>query len=181
MLFPKVDARKAESAARDVILFCGTGIQYQNMLFPFMVDIIYENDGVINQFMGDGFMATFGVPVEHDYDCANAVDSAFKIYNEVRRKSETQEIPDTNVRIGLHYGEVVTGNVGTETRQQYSITGNTVILAARLEQLNKVFGTSILISREVWEKIDRSKYKFENFGPVDVKGRSQPVEVFKLV
>lgn len=155
-------------------------IQYQNTLFPFMIDIIYKNEGVINQFMGDGFMATFGVPVEHENDCQKAVTSAMQIYNEVKRKSENKEIPYTRIGIGLHYGEVVTGNVGTESRMQYSITGNTVILAARLEQLNKNFGSSVLISKEVWSKIERSGLAIENFGPVDVKGRSRPVEIFKL-
>jgi adenylate cyclase len=170
---------------RDFSVFCDGKspreiIHYQNTLFPFMIDIIYSHEGVINQFMGDGFMASFGVPVEHDYDCRNAVTSAMKIFNEVKRKSELGEIPYTKIGIGLHYGDVVTGNIGTESRMQYSITGNTVILAARLEQLNKNFDSSVLISREVWNKIDRDGLNIENFGAVDVKGRSEPVEIFKL-
>ena len=81
------------------------------------------------------------------------------------------------IGIGLHAGHVVAGNVGTENRKQYSITGNTVIIAARLEQLNKKFGSSLVVSKEVYDQIPEEAKEPVNFNAVEVKGRTEPVEV----
>ena len=129
-------------------------VEYQNNIFSFMIERVNEHNGIINQFMGDGFMATFGAPISHENDCQNAVNAAIAIINDVKLKNENKLIPETKLGIGLHAGEVVTGNVGTSIRKQYSITGNVVILASRLEQLNKKYNSQILISKEVLNRID---------------------------
>ncbi len=100
--------------------------------------------------MGDGLMAIFGAPIEHDNDCQLAVNSALEIYKELKRRNNEGLIPETIIRIGINAGEVVTGNVGTSERKQYSITGQPVIIAARLEQINKELNSAILISDEVF-------------------------------
>ena len=120
-------------------------VEYQNNIFSFMIERVNAHHGIINQFMGDGFMATFGAPISHQIDCQNAVNAAIAIINDVKSKNEKKLIPETKLGIGLHAGEVVTGNVGTSIRKQYSITGNVVILASRLEQLNKKYSSQILI------------------------------------
>jgi len=153
-------------------------IKFQNDVFGFMIEIINKKHGIINQFMGDGFMATFGAPVSTDNDCQNAVDSAIEISNELNKKIKHGNMPDIKIGIGLHAGEVVTGNVGTSTRKQYSVTGNTVILASRIEQLNKKYNSTILISKEVLDKIKIEKYK--SLGEVEVKGRQKPIEIFQI-
>jgi adenylate cyclase len=129
-------------------------IQFQNDIFSFMIEIINQNHGIINQFMGDGFMATFGAPVSKENDCQNALTAAIEIDRELKQQIKDGKIPDLRIGMGLHAGEVVTGNVGTATRKQYSVTGNVVILASRLEQLNKQFGSTILISKEVLDNIE---------------------------
>ena len=93
-------------------------IQFQNDVFGFMIEIINKNHGIINQFMGDGFMATFGAPVSTENDCQNAVDSAKEISIELNQQIKQGNIPDIRIGIGLHAGEVVTGNVGTSKRKQ---------------------------------------------------------------
>ena len=95
-------------------------------------------------------------------------------------KNSDGTIPKTEIRIGIHAGEAVTGNVGTSIRKQYSITGNVVILASRLEQLNKKYDSSILISKEVYDKIDRKSTNAQDIGSVNVKGRQKPIEVYQL-
>jgi adenylate cyclase len=155
-------------------------IKYQNDVFSGMIEIINNHNGLINQFMGDGFMATFGAPVSSQNDCQNAVCAALEIYRTLKEKCKYEEIPETQIRIGIHAGEAVTGNVGTSVRKQYSITGNVVILASRLEQLNKKFNSSILISKEVYNKIDITKIDIHSLGAATVKGRQKPIEVFKL-
>jgi class 3 adenylate cyclase len=152
-------------------------IEYQNKVFGFMIDTVNKHNGIVNQILGDGFMATFGAPVSSENDCLQAYLAAKEIIRDVRERSQSGEIPETEVGVGLHAGYVVTGNVGTKGRKQYSITGNTVILAARLEQLNKDFGSSLVISREVYEKLPEEKREPAEFNKVTVKGRSEPMEV----
>ena len=111
--------------------------KYQNEVLSFMIDIVKKNRGIVNQILGDGFMATFGAPVEDEKHTVNAVKAANEIIRQLNFNNEEGKIEKTKIGIGIHCGEVVTGNVGTEDRKQYSVTGNTGILAARLEQLNK--------------------------------------------
>jgi len=143
-------------------------------------EIISRHNGIINQFLGDGFMATFGAPSSSGNDSQNAVDAAGEIIALLKKKCESGEIPQTKVGIGLHTGDIVTGNVGTAERKQYSITGNTVILASRIEQLNKQFNSEILISKEVLDKLDHNPSNSENLGAVDLKGRAEPIEIVRL-
>jgi adenylate cyclase len=152
-------------------------INYQNKVFGFMIDAVNRNHGIVNQILGDGFMATFGAPTSRGNDCLNAYTAAREIMEMVKAKSETGDIPNTRVGIGLHAGHVVTGNVGTEERKQYSITGNTVIIAARLEQLNKELGSTLVISREVYDQLPLDMREPVEFEQVMVKGRSLPVEI----
>jgi len=152
-------------------------IRYQNLVFGFMIDIVNKHKGIINQILGDGFMATFGAPISTDNDCRQAYLTAREIIDSVKEKSESNEIPQTRIGVGLHAGYVVAGNVGTQDRKQYSITGNTVILAARLEQLNKEFGTSLVMSREVYDQLPEELQEAVEFKKVKVKGRSEAMEV----
>jgi adenylate cyclase len=143
-----------------------------------MIDIIQKRHGNINQFMGDGFMATFGAPVSHGNDARNAYMAGLEILGEIKRRNEEKLIPHTVLGIGIHAGLVVTGNVGTETRKQYSVTGNTVIIAARVEQLNKVYGSQMIVTEEVFVHLDK---KDKEMNPerheVKVKGRKIPVDI----
>ncbi len=157
-------------------------IDYQNKVFGFMIDIIDQHNGNINQFMGDGFMATFGAPKSHGNDSRNAFLAAVGILEEIRRRNDSQYIPHTQVGIGLHCGEVVTGNVGTEHRKQFSVTGNAVIIAARVEQLNKSYNSNLIVTQEVASSLSREdldNHVFQHFD-VHVKGRQEPVSIHVL-
>ncbi|GBD88306.1 adenylate cyclase 1 [bacterium BMS3Abin03] len=154
--------------------------KYQNEVLGFMIDIVKQHLGIVNQILGDGFMATFGAPVEDEKHTLNAVSAANEITGVLKSKNTKDEIPATNVGIGIHCGEVVTGNVGTEDRKQYSVTGNTVILASRLEQLNKKFNTSVIVSKDVIDNIKTEGDKFISLGEVSVKGFVNAIEVYKL-
>jgi len=156
-------------------------IQYQNEVFGFMIDSVYKHHGIINQFLGDGFMATFGAPVSSGNDSENAFLAAKEIIQSVNEKSENGEIPFTKVGIGLHTGRVVAGNVGTDLRKQYSVTGNTVIIAARIEQLNKKYDSQLLISKEVYKELKPDNELKEDFIEVLVKGRKEPLQIIKVI
>ena len=153
-------------------------IEYQNNVFGFMIEIIQKWHGNINQFMGDGFMTTFGAPISHGNDSRNAYMAGLEILGEIKRRNEEELIPRTVLGIGIHAGLVVTGNVGTETRKQYSVTGNTVIIAARVEQLNKVYGSQMIVTEEVFVHLDKNDNQTTpERHEVTVKGRKTPVDI----
>jgi len=155
-------------------------IKYQNDMFSFMIDIIIKHNGIVNQIMGDGFMASFGAPISYENDCLDAVNAAKEILAMLKIKNEKQSIPFTRVGIGIHTGEAVTGNVGTSSRKQYSITGNVVIIASRIEQLNKEYGSSLLISEEVLKKVKGGVSNYERLGEASVKGSPAPINIIKI-
>jgi len=155
-------------------------IAYQNNVFSFIIEIINENKGIVTQIMGDGLMAIFGAPIEHENDCQLAVNSAFEINKKLSRRNKEGLIPETIIRIGINAGEVVTGNVGTSERKQYSVTGQPVIIAARLEQINKELNSVILISDSVYKRIslaEEPKYHQD----VVIKGITESITVYQLV
>ena len=156
-------------------------INYQNEVFGFMIDSVYKYHGIINQFLGDGFMATFGAPVSSGNDSENALFAAKEIVGKVIEKSKSGEIPQTKVGIGLHTGNVVVGNVGTHFRKQYSITGNAVIIAARIEQLNKQYGSQLLVSEDVIRNIDSKEMSYESLGGVQLKGMGKSISIIKIL
>ena len=155
-------------------------VAFQNVVFAEAIDVVNRHHGIINQFLGDGFMASFGAPLATGRDCGNALAAARDLVAGIRRLSESGGIPPITIGIGLHAGEAVSGNVGSDLRKQYSITGNVVILAARIEQLNKEHGSQILVSREVLESGGERIDAASSLGPVKVKGREQPIELFRL-
>lgn len=154
-------------------------IAYQNEVFGFMIDAVQQYSGNINQLLGDGFMATFGAPVSHGNDCQNAFMAAQKILTELKERCAAGIIPKTKIGIGLHAGYVVTGNVGNESRKQYSITGNPVIIASRVEQLNKEYKTQLIITEEVFRHLEDQPMPRESYLEVYVKGRTEPIKILK--
>lgn len=157
-------------------------VAVQNAVFGVAVEAVNRHRGIINQFLGDGFMATFGAPLATGSYCADALAAARELVAGIRRLAEAGRIPPIAIGIGLHAGEAITGNIGSAQRQQYSITGNVVILASRIEQLNKEFGSQILVSREVLDAAGGAGAGVtpESLGPVHVKGREQPIELFRI-
>jgi len=155
-------------------------VAFQNVVFAEAIDVVNRHHGIINQFLGDGFMASFGAPLATGRDCGNALAAARDLVTGIRRLSETGGIPPMTIGIGLHAGEAVSGNVGSDLRKQYSITGNVVILASRIEQLNKRFGSQLLISREVLRHCGDEAQGAAPLGAVKVKGREQAVEVYRI-
>ncbi len=155
-------------------------VAYQNAVFGAAVEVINRQRGVINQFLGDGLMATFGAPVATGRECADALSAARDLIASIHRLTLSRKIPETRVGIGLHAGEAVVGNIGSQARQQYSVSGNVVILAARIEQLNKTYGSQLLVSQEVLRRAGEDARGATPLGAVGVKGRDEPVELYRL-
>ena len=155
-------------------------VAFQNAVFGEAIEVVNRHQGIINQFLGDGFMATFGAPLPTREDCRNALAAARELVGRVAALSASGRIPPTRIGIGVHAGEAVSGNIGSEQRKQYSITGNVVILAARIEQLNKIYDSQLLVSAEVLKTGGDLAHNAVPIGPVQVKGRDEPIEIYRL-
>ena len=155
-------------------------VQYLESLFEFMIEIVNRHHGIINKFLGDGFMAVFGAPLSDGKDCANALEAAQEILARVNKEVESGAILPTTIGIGLHAGEAVTGSIGSELRREYTVIGDVVNLAARIEKLNKNFDSQLLISEIVWQAVSSESNQAVPKGEIQVKGREQAVQVYQL-
>ena len=152
-------------------------VQMLNEYFPTVIEPIRRYGGVVNQFQGDAMLVTFNVPVEDSQHADKAVSAACEIQDAVMGR--TFAGISLRTRIGISTGTVVAGNVGSGDRINYTVHGDAVNLAARLEQLNKEHGTLVLVSANTVSML-RGSYPLESIGRVAVRGKYNPVEVFNL-
>jgi adenylate cyclase len=156
----------------------GEVMHYLNTLFSGMIPVIHEHRGIINKFLGDGFMAVFGAPLDDQDHCRNAVAAARSILLKVEEMNSSRQITPTRVGIGLHLGVAVTGNVGGGDRMEYTVIGEVVNLAARIEQATKTWQAQLLVSGEVMDALGEEAG--EDLGLVELKGHDQAIRLFKL-
>jgi adenylate cyclase len=162
-------------------------VRYLNTIFGKCIEIINENNGIVNKFLGDGFMAVFGAPFSGgsvSQDAINAVRAMQAILIRIEGLYTSGTIPETRVGIGLHSGEAVIGSVGSQERKEYTIIGDTVNLASRIEQLTKQFGISALMTDSVYQYLPeelRKEVSCSPLPPVQVKGRLESVRIFRAM
>lgn len=154
-------------------------VNFLNTLFTFMIEIINQNNGIINKFLGDGFMAVFGAPISNGRDCLNAVTASKEILAMVKEYIRIGKIPPTKIGIGLHSGDAVTGNVGSDLRKEYTVIGDVVNLASRVEQLTKQYGLEFLMTEDVFTQAPT--FEVREIDTVRVKGRITPAKIFTLL
>lgn len=153
---------------------------YLNLLFGEFIDIVNAHRGIVNKFLGDGFMAVFGAPVEDTDKCSHGVDAALEIISRLQQMNASGSISPTRVGIGLHVGHLMTGNVGASTRKEYTLIGETVNVAARIEEATKLFNANLLVSDSVLERSSELGTEVEDMGLVELKGQRQAVRLYKL-
>ncbi len=153
-----------------------------NEYFTEMVGIIMEEDGVVDKYIGDAVMAVFGAPVPKPDDAVRAVRAAIRMRQELVKLNErlaARGIPALKTGIGLHTGEVVAGNIGSEKRMEYTVIGDAVNLASRLESNTKELGVNILISEDTYNLV-KDTCKAHAVKEITVKGRKQPVMTYAV-
>jgi adenylate cyclase len=148
-----------------------------------MSNVIMRNTGTIDKYIGDAVMAFWGAPhynENHATDGCRAALECAKWMEQMRAEWHRQGHPELRVRIGLNSGRVVVGNIGSNERLNYTVLGDPVNLASRLEGMNKEFGTEIMISQNTYEL---AKYDVvaRRLDFVTVKGREEPVAVYELL
>jgi class 3 adenylate cyclase len=125
-------------------------------------------------------MATFGAPIVNEGNPEQALLAGYKICQKMDELIYSRQIPYINFGIGLHYGPVVVGNIGNEVRKQFSVTGKTVIIAARLEQLNKELNTRFLVSKSIYQHINQNEYTMNAAGSFHLKGIEEDILVYEV-
>ena len=151
-------------------------VELLNEYFEVMVEILERHRGVVTQFQGDAILATFNVPVPDPAHAANALRAAIEMQDATRRREFAgQRIGN---RIGINTGRLVAGAVGAKGRLSYTVHGDAVNLAARLEALNKELGTRILVSAATAERVEG--FDLEPMGEVGVRGQTERVRIHAL-
>ena len=151
-------------------------VELLNEYFEAMVEILERHRGVVTQFQGDAILATFNVPVPDPEHAANALRAAIEMQDATRHRAFAgQRIGN---RIGINTGRLVAGAVGAKGRLSYTVHGDAVNLAARLEALNKEFGTRVLVSGATAEQAEG--FDLEPMGEVGVRGQTGQVEIYAL-
>ncbi len=153
-----------------------------NQHFTRMGRIIMLHNGTLNRFIGDAIMAFWGAPLDDVDQCDRACLVAAQMRDEMilmRKDLRDQGLPEIFIRIGVHSGVAIIGNLGSEDRFDYTAIGDCVNLASRLEGVNKLYGTEILISKETASRLkDQSNLRIVD--RIIVKGKTEPIDVFTL-
>jgi adenylate cyclase len=147
--------------------------------FAVLVEILDRHGGIVNKFLGDGFLALFGAPFEAEDPAHRAVAAAREMLTAMERINSDSSWP-LRIGIGVHFGEVVAGNIGSPRRKEYTVIGDTVNFAARLEALNKDFNTQLLISSSVHDALGEDGRDAVSLGEVPIRGYDMPMAVWQL-
>ena len=162
--------------------------RYLNEYFTELTNHVIANKGTIDKYIGDSLMVMWGMPTPLTNPCELACETAVAVRNASNRLRDEwaqQNAPlKFNTRIGLHYGEAIVGNVGAEDRFNYTMVGDTVNLASRLEGANKTYKTNIIVSDALLTQLEHEqalhRFAFRMIGKVTVKGKSKSTIIYEL-
>jgi adenylate cyclase len=153
-----------------------------NEYFTRMTGLVFEHQGTLDKFVGDMVMALYGAPLDDPLHADHAVETALRMVEELATLNQRWEAsggPRLDIGIGISTGPMIAGNIGSETIMSYTVIGDAVNLGARLESLNKEFGTRIIISDETRRRLTRG-YALRPLGEVVVKGKTAAVAIFEV-
>ncbi len=151
-----------------------------NAYFSVMVDIIMNHNGVVDKYIGDAIMAFFGAPVKHEDDAVQSVMAGIEMsesLDDFNRKQVAAGKPEFHIGIGINYGIVTVGNIGTERKMDYTVIGDMVNLASRLEGLTKTYKQELIISESLQKKV-KDQIPCRHIDRVAVKGKKTGTDIF---
>jgi|HubBroStandDraft_1064217.scaffolds.fasta_scaffold58673_2 adenylate cyclase len=154
-----------------------------NEYFTEMVSIVMDEGGVVDKYIGDAIMAVFGAPVPKPEDAVNAVRAAVRMRRALKTLNERlapRKLGPLKTGIGIHTGAVVAGNIGSERRMEYTVIGDAVNLASRLESSTKELGVAVAISEDTFA-LTKHAILARTLREITVKGRAQPVMTYELL
>lgn len=158
-------------------------VEFLNEYLTAMTDIILKNNGMIDKYEGDAIMAVFGAPVYYDKHaemaCITAIEYQKKL-DSLRESWKERGLPELRARIGINTGDMIVGNMGSNKKFDYTVMGDSVNLASRLEGANKLYKTEIMISSDTCDALG-GKFEVRKLDTIRVKGKKKPVEIYELI
>jgi adenylate cyclase len=154
-----------------------------NEYFSVLVPIIEAHNGVLNKFMGDAILAIFGEPIQNENHASDAVRCGDEILKKVKKlqgKWLNEGKPKIEIGIGISTGEVFAGNIGSEERLEYTVIGDTVNIASRIENYNKVYKTKFLISQETFEAVQK-QVDVIKIREVTIRGKMKKINIYEVL
>lgn len=159
-------------------------VEFLNLYWGVVNDIVIRNHGWINKFLGDGMVACFGGPVPTETPVDDAVRTAVQMVRALQQELwpmlDARGLPRFQVGIGINVGRVIMGNIGSDLRQEYTVIGDAANVASRVESQTKEYGWSILVTQSVVDKAGEG-FEFRFVGSQQVKGRSEEVRFYAVV
>jgi adenylate cyclase len=157
-------------------------VRQLNQYFTRMVDVVFAHRGTVDKFVGDMVMALYGAPLDDPEHADHAVQTALRMVEELQdlnRRWAVEGRAALDIGIGINTGEMIAGNIGSDTIMSYTVIGDNVNLGARLESLNKDYGTRILISEATRRQL-KGHYDVRALGEVTVKGKTRAVAIYEV-
>ena len=164
-------------------LEAGKVVEMLNAYFETMVEAVFNHEGTLDKFIGDAIMAVYGAPLPLQNHAWAAVQSALDMRQRLKQfNSEriTQNQPEIRIGIGISSGEVVSGNIGSQRKMEYTVIGDGVNLSSRLEGVTKQYGCDIVLSEYTYETC-KDKVWVRELDKIRVKGKAQPVSIYDLI
>ncbi|MBI4668606.1 MAG: adenylate/guanylate cyclase domain-containing protein, partial [Elusimicrobia bacterium] len=158
-------------------------VQLLNCYFTEMVQVIGNHGGTVDKFIGDAILAVFGWPISRQDHAKSAVAAALEMKERlaVFNGSLVKEGYNTiAIGIAIHSGKAVAGNIGSRERVQYTVIGDTVNLASRMESANKDYGTDLIVSQSVY-LATMDYFDFQYIGDKAVRGRTESVNIYQVL
>lgn len=158
-------------------------VKFLNEYLTKMTDIVFKYDGLLDKYIGDALMAIWGAPLDQPDHARRACFTALEMVEELRvlqEKWAAEGMPRLDIGIGINAGPMVVGNMGSERRFNYTVMGDSVNLGSRLEGLNKLYGTNVIVSEMTYERV-RDEILGRELDSVRVKGKHQPVKIYELL
>ena len=156
-------------------------VNFLNNYFDIMVDDVIKNNGVLDKLIGDAIMATFGIPYKSEKDAINAADTALQMIKNLKTLNESENLAaEVNIGIGIATGDIISGNIGSKKRFEYTVIGDSVNLASRLESLTKFYKLKILICETTYQSISGS-FICREIDNIRVKGKQKPVKIYTIL
>jgi adenylate cyclase len=154
-------------------------VEVLNTYFTEMVDLVFKHQGTLDKYVGDALMAVFGVPVPLAHAATRAVECALAMQRRLEDMRAQKLTPIRGMRIGINTGEAIVGNIGSDKRMDFTVIGDAVNVAARLQELAKELEADTLVSEATYQQVE-GRFNFIPQEPVVLRGRKEPTPVYRL-
>jgi adenylate cyclase len=151
-----------------------------NTYFTDMVDVVFKHQGTLDKFVGDALMAVFGVPMPIAHAPTRAAECALAMQRHPKRLQRAGRTPIEGMRIGINSGEAIVGNIGSDRRMDFTVIGDVVNVAARLQEIAKELEADTIISEATAERLE-GEFHLQAAEPITLRGRKEPTRIYRLL